>query len=205
MTKVPGYSPGRRGRQVIELRLMQPGEMFEMPSTDLFSEYRNFLTGVDFCLSELRGRRSRRPVRLEIWMPPETIDDRVAERLARTLRRYCNHRIRYNRRESQAERVGAVSALRIGIPISALGLALAAAATKIRPPGGAANLVADHLGWVLAWIGLWFPLDQFLFNPLAYGRETRVLHLLASAEIEVMAHRPGLGPAAPPGPHGMWK
>jgi len=35
-----------------------------MPSTDLFSEYRNFLTGVEICLSELRSRRSGRPVRL---------------------------------------------------------------------------------------------------------------------------------------------
>jgi hypothetical protein len=197
MTKLLTRSPGRQKSQVIELRLGQASDMFEMPSTDLFSEHRNFLTGVDFCLSELRSRRSRRPVRLEIRMPAEEIDDGVAERLARTLRRYCNHRIRYNRRESQAQRVEAVSAFRIGIPISALGLALAAAATKIRPPGGVANLVADHLGWVLAWIGLWFPLDQFLFNPLAYGRETRVLHLLASAEVEVRPHRPAAG--GPPG------
>jgi hypothetical protein len=190
MIKVLGRSLDRRERQVVELRLMQAHDMFEMPSTDLFSEYRNFLTGVDICLSELRSRRSGRPVRLEIRMPPEAIDDGVAEQLARTLRRYCNHRIHYNRRESQAQRVGGVSALRIGIPISALGLVVAALATKIEPSGGAANLVTDHLGWVLAWIGLWFPLDQFLFYPLAYGRESRVLHLLASAEIEVSPHRP---------------
>jgi hypothetical protein len=193
MTKVLARSPDRRNRQVIELRLVQASDMFEMPSTDLFSEYRNFLTGVDFCLSELRSRRSRRPVRLEIRMPPEEIDDGVAERLSRTLQRYCKHRVRYNRRESQSQRVGGVSALRIGIPVSALGLVLAAVSTKIKPPGGAANLVTDHLAWVLAWIGLWFPLDQFLFNPLAYGRETRVLNLLASAEVEVRPHRPVTG------------
>jgi hypothetical protein len=193
MTKVLARPPDRRKRQVIELRLVQASDMFEMPSTDLFSEYRNFLTGVDFCLSELRSRRSRRPVRLEIRMPPEEIDDGVAERLSRTLRRYCKHRVRYNRRESQSQRVGGVSALRIGIPVSALGLVLAAVSTKIKPPGGAANLVTDHLAWVLAWIGLWFPLDQFLFNPLAYGRETRVLNLLASAEVEVRPHRPVTG------------
>ena len=193
MTKVLGRSPDKRRRQVIELRLVQARDMFEMPSTDLFSEHRNFLTGVDFCLSELRGRRSGRPVRLEIRMPPGEIEDGVAERLSRTLRRYCNHRIRYNRRESQAQRVGGVSALRIGIPITALGLVLAAVSTRIKPPGGAANLVTDHLGWVLAWIGLWFPLDQFLFNPLAYGRETRVLNLLARAEVEVRPHRPVAG------------
>jgi hypothetical protein len=193
MMKVQGRSPDRRESQVIELRLMQAGDMFEMPHTDLFSEYRNFLTGVDFCLSELRGRRSRRPVRLDIQMPPEEIDDGVAERLARTLRRYCNHRIRYNQREGRAERVGGVSALRIGVPVSAVGLVLTVVATGIRPTGGAANLVTDHLGWVLAWIGLWFPLDAFLFYPLAYGRESRVLRLLACAEVDVRPYRPALG------------
>jgi hypothetical protein len=196
MTKVPGRSPGGRQHQVIELRLTDPREMFEISSTDLFSEYRNFLTGVDFCLSELRGRASTRPVRLEIRLPPEAIDDGVAERLARTLRRYCDHRIRYNRREGQAQRVGGVAALRVGIPVSALGLVVAAEATRIRPTGSAGNLVTDHLGWVLAWIGLWFPLDQFLFNPLAYRRESRVLHLLAGADIDVRPYRPGADPEA---------
>lgn len=189
-------------RQVIELRLMRARDMFEMPETDLFSEYRNFLTGVDFCLSELRGRRSSRPVRLAIRLPPEQIDDEVGERLSRTLRRYCNHRIRYNVRESRAQRVGGVSALRVGLPVCAAGLGMTAAATAIHPAGGAVHLIADHLGWVLAWIGLWFPLDQFIFNPLAYGRESRVLRLLADAEVVIAAHlmtSPAVSPTRDPG------
>jgi hypothetical protein len=176
--------------QVIELRLMRPHDMFLMPQTDLFSEYRNFLTGVDFCISELRGRRFSRPVRLEIRLPPEEIHDQVGERLSRTLRRYCNHRIRYNLQERRAQRVGGLSAFRVGIPICATGLALTAAATTIHPAGGAVHLIADHLGWVLAWIGLWFPLDQLIFFPLAYGRESRVLRLLADAEVIIVPYRP---------------
>jgi hypothetical protein len=199
MRKPPGRSPAGRERQAIELRLMRAHDMFEMPQTDLFSEYRNFLTGIDFCVSELRGRRSRRPVRLDIHLPPAEIDDGVAERLARTLRRYCDHRIRYNRRETRALRVGGVSALRIGIPVSALGLLLTVVATTIHPVGGAANLVTDHIGWVLAWIGLWFPLDEFLFYPLVYGGETRVLRLLADAEVVVSPHLPGHADGASPG------
>ena len=179
-----------RERQIIELRLMRAHEMFEMPQTDLFSEYRNFLTGVDFCISELRARRSWRPVRLEIHLPPEQIDQGVTERVARTLRRYCEHRMRYNRREMRAQRIGGLSALRIGVPVSALGLVLTAVATTIRPTGGVAQVITDHLGWVLAWIGLWFPLDQFLFSPLAYGRDSRVLHLLHDAEVVVSPSRP---------------
>ncbi len=171
---------------------MRAHDMFEMPQTDLFSEYRNFLTGIDFCISELRARRSGRPVRLEIRLPAEEIDDGVTERLARTLKRYCAHRVRYNQRETRAVRAGSVSALRTGVPVTALGLALTALATTIRPANGVVQLITDHLGWVLAWIGLWFPLDEFLFHPLSYRRETRVLGLLSDAELAVSPHRSGL-------------
>lgn len=175
---------------------MRAHDMFEMPQTDLFSEVHNFLSGIDFCISEMRGRRSWGPVRLEIRLPPEEIDDGVAERLARTLRRYCDHRIRSNRREIRAVRVGGISALRIGLPVCALGLAMTVVATTIRPSGSAAQVVTDHLGWVLAWLGLWFPLDEFLFYPLAYGRESRVLRLLHDAEVVVAPHRPALAGTA---------
>ncbi len=175
--------------QVIQLRLMRAAEMFELPQADLFSEYRNFLTGVDFCLSEMRGQWSARPVRLEIGLPPEEIDDSVAERLARTLRRYCDHRIRYNRRESSSQRFGGISALRIGAPICALGLALTIASSSLMSSGSIAEVLAEQLGWVFVWIGLWFPLDQMLFYPLSYGREARVLRLLAQASIVVSPHR----------------
>jgi len=180
-----GTVAGRRP-QVVELRLMRPDDMFEMPQTDLFSEYRNFLTGVDFCLSELRGRPSRRPVRLEIRLPPEEIDDDLAERMRRTLHRYCAHRLRYNRRETRALRVGGLGAFRIGLPVAALGLFLTAVATTIRPENGAGNLITDHIGWVLAWLGLWFPLDEILFYPLVYRQESRALRLLSEAAVVVI-------------------
>lgn len=175
--------------QVIELRLVRAHDMFEMPQTDLFSEYRNFLTGIDFCISELRGRVSRRPVRLEISLPVSEIDDGLPARMERTLRRYCDHRMRYNRHESEGNRLSGVSALRVGLPIAVIGLIVTAFSAHIEPDTDPLKLVTDHLGWVLAWLGLWFPLDQFLFFPLTYGRENRVLRLLREAEI-VVSPRP---------------
>ena len=50
--------------------------------------------------------------------------------------------------------------------------------------------VLYHLGWVLAWLGLWFPLDQFLFYPLEHSREERALALLRDAEVVVQTYRP---------------
>ena len=41
-----------------------------MPApADLFSEYRNFMTELEYCISVLRSRRSRGPVRIELALP----------------------------------------------------------------------------------------------------------------------------------------
>jgi hypothetical protein len=178
----------RPRRQVIDLRLATPLEMFELPRTDLLSEYRNLLTGVEFCISELRSRRDRRPVRLDIELPPTEIDDRTEVRLAHSLSRYCDQRIRYNRREQHAIRFDGISALRIGIPLAVLGLVLTALAVRIVDENSPLRLLEDHIGWVFAWIGLWYPLDAFFFYPLAYTRENRVLALLAQAEVSLRPH-----------------
>ena len=175
-------------RQVIHLRLERLNDMFVLPDADLFSPYRNFLTGIDFAISTLRGRRSRRPVRLEITLPPEQIAEGQAAQVTRTLQRYCDHRTSYNHRERRAVRFDGVSALRVGIPLAVIGLVVMALAAQIEPVEGINRIVSDHFGFVLAWLGLWFPLDQFFFYPLTYGRENRVLALLREAEVTIEPH-----------------
>ena len=85
---------------------MRPADMFEMPQTDLFSEYRNFLTGMELCMSELRARLSRRPVRLVIELPESEITDDLPAQFVATLHRYCDHRLRYTTTERRALRIG---------------------------------------------------------------------------------------------------
>jgi hypothetical protein len=181
--------------QEVRLRLMRPNDMFEMPQTDLFSEYRNFLTGMELCLSQLRAKLSRRPVRLVIELPPAEITDELPDRFGATLRRYCDHRLRYTTTERRALRIGGVTAMRIGIPLAVLGLAITWWANA-GENHGEPTIVADHLGWVLGWLGLWYPLDQLLFYPLAYGREQRALRRLQAAEvvIEPYHHAPLVAP-----------
>jgi hypothetical protein len=175
--------------QVVHLRLMRPADMFEMPQTDLFSEYRNFLTGMELCMSELRARFSRRPVRLEIELPESEITEDLPARFASTLHRYCDHRLRYTTTERRALRIGGLTAFRIGLPLAAAGLAItwwANTGENLTEP----TVVADHLGWVLGWLGLWYPLDQLLFYPLAYGREQRALRRLRDAQVVIEPYLP---------------
>jgi hypothetical protein len=58
-----------RSPQVISLSLNNPEEMFVLASVDLFSEYRNFMTGLEYCISVLRGRPSSRPVQIDLALP----------------------------------------------------------------------------------------------------------------------------------------
>src|SRR4051812_46426683 len=104
--------------------------MFQLPQTDLFSEYRNFLTGIELCVGALQARTDRRPVRLDISLPASEIDDELPGRMAATLRRYCGNRMTYNQRERRATRLGGLSSLRIGVPIAAVGLVLTVVAIK---------------------------------------------------------------------------
>ena len=155
---------------------------------DLFSEYRNFMTGLEYCISVLRSRRSRGPVRIELALPADRISGGMDERIRRTLNRYCDHRIAYNQRERRAVRLDGVFSLWIGLPIVVLGFVLVIIKSSIVGVSGNANLVLDSGGWVLVWVGLWFPLDTILFTPLSYGRENRVLTRLRTADVLVEPH-----------------
>jgi hypothetical protein len=98
----------------------------------------------------------------------------------------CTHRITYNERERRATWLGGLSSLWIGIPIAVIGYLLVIYAGALVGPSGNVNLVASTTGWVLVWVGFWFPLDTMLFTPLGYGRENRVLKQLRDAEIAVV-------------------
>jgi hypothetical protein len=179
----------RERSQVIELRLNRAEEMFALAQTDLFSEYRNYLTGIEYCISLLRSQRIRRAaVRLQLSLPPGESDDALDGRLSVALRRYCDQRIRYNERERRAVRLGGLRSLWVGVPIVVIGYLLVIFEDRL--VGHSGNIVLDTTGWVLVWVGIWFPLDTIFFSPLGYGRENRALRHLRDAEISVTNRQP---------------
>lgn len=179
----------RNERQVIALRLNTANEMFALSTTDHFSEYRNYLTGVEFCINDLRSRRGGGPVTIELSVPAAEVEEGLDERMGKALRNYCDFRIGYNERERRATWLGGLSSLWVGVPIAAVGYLLVIYAGTLVGRTGNVNLVLSTTGWVLVWVGFWFPLDTVLFTPLGYGRENRVLERLRDAEIAVRPER----------------
>jgi len=46
--------------------------------------------------------------------------------------------------------------------------------------------VVDIIGWVLAWLGLWYPFDKLIFYAGDYVRESRAQETLRDAPITVV-------------------
>jgi hypothetical protein len=169
--------------EVIHLRLGRLDDMFRTSESDVMSPYYRFEPGIDYCISELRNRRSRSPVRLELELPMPQIDPETPTRLRQTLTRYCEDRIGRNNRERRTARRDAYSALKVGVPIAVVGLAIAVATAVAQTQDD--FTLPNLAGWVLAWVGLWYPLDAILFSSVVPKRENSVLHRLQSAEVIV--------------------
>lgn len=169
--------------EVIHLRLGRLEDMFRTSELNVLSPDTRFEPGVDYCISELRSRRSRLPVRLELEVPSPQLDPQSQARVGEALGSYCEDRIDRNNRERRIARRDAYSALRLGIPVALVGLAIAVATAV-------ANSQEDYTlpnlaGWVLAWVGLWYPLDTILFSSVTPKRENAVLTRLQHAEVVV--------------------
>lgn len=169
--------------EVIHLRMERVEDMFHVSDSDAMSPQYRFEPGVDYCLSELRSRRSRSQVRLELELPAAQLDAETPTRLRQTLARYCEDRIGRNSRESRIARLDGFSALKVGIPVALVGLAIAVA-TAVASTQDDFSL-PNLAGWVLAWVGLWYPLDTILFSSVGPKRENAVLARLQDAEVVV--------------------
>jgi hypothetical protein len=167
--------------EVIPLRLGRIEDMLQTSAWDAMSPHCRFEPGIDYCISELRSRRSRLPVRLEVELPAPQLDPETPTRLRNMLSRYCQDRIGRNNRERHIARRDAYSALKIGVPVAIVGLAIAVATAVAQTQDD--FTLPNLAGWVLAWVGLWYPLDAILFSSVGPRRENAVLTRLKDAEV----------------------
>jgi hypothetical protein len=172
------------------VELARPVDMFETPAVEVGSTVGGFVPGIERCLAELAGHPDRRAVRLEVALPPGQIDAGVAgdiaDDLAVSVRRFCTERMRLNTCARAATVRTGLRSFGIGLPVTLVGLAITAGATRIGDIDDALRAVIDIIGWVLAWVGLWYPFDKVLFYPLDAMRENRVLALLRDADIRAV-------------------
>src|SRR2546429_6149828 len=156
---------GRGGDQadVIRLDLARAVDLFEKPQVELGSSHGTFQPGIERCIAELESRPTGRPVRLELTLPRSEITDGLEERLAVSMRRFCDERSYVNDCNRRSTQRSGVRALRIGLPVTLLGLAITAIAFHTGDSDDPQTAVVDILGLMLAWIGLCVSFDELFF------------------------------------------
>jgi len=176
--------------RTITLTLQTIEGLFVLPEADTLSPYRNFLTGIETVLSELRADYRSHALRLVIRLPEGQIHDGDEVRVQHALTRYCNFRSGYNRREISATRRDGFTSLWIGLLIATVGLIISTLIERMEDPEVVVQVIGDHIGWVLAWIGLWYPLDTMVFTPRPLVRENNMLRRVRNAEIILESFEP---------------
>lgn len=171
---------------VIHLDLVRAIDMFETPGIALGSTHGMFQPGIERCVDQLEAHPAEQSVHLELTLPQSEISPGLEERLAVTLRRYCDERSQTNERKRRSTQRSGVRALRIGLPVTLLGLAITAIGFHTGDSDVPQTAVIDTIGWVLAWLGLWYPFDKLIFYASDFVRENRALEALREARITVV-------------------
>jgi hypothetical protein len=156
--------------------------------------------GVDELLGELLGRSGvRRRRRVVLTLPAaELADADVGPRLEAGLRRWCAARTERVERESRALWRQGVWSLRSGLLLFVVGLFLSTGFLDPEVPEVFQDLLGNGVFSVIAWIGLWYPLDLLFFARSPAKREMRALDVLATMPVEVRARDRSGTPREPP-------
>lgn len=170
--------------EVIRLELARAADMFDDPVVELGATFGSSISGIDRCVAELTSGKPDRPVRLELVLPEAEITPGLDERVTTSLRRYCDDHFDQNDRVRRGMRRSGWRALRIGFPITLLGLTIVTLGANMSPDDPARDVI-DIAGWVFAWLGLWYPFDKVFFYPTDVRRENYALKSLTAATVTI--------------------
>ena len=143
--------------------------------------------GVDDLLAELlaRPRPGRRRDTVVITMPPAAIEADTRDRLAAGLARWTARRYERCARESAVLWRQGLFSLRSGTVLFVIGLVLSSGFLESDVPGFLQDVLGNGVFLVIAWVGLWYPLDSLFFARLPLRRERKALEALRRMPVEV--------------------
>jgi hypothetical protein len=126
-------------------------------------------------------------VHTTIILPCSEVEPDVELRVADAVRRYCTARIDRIDRELRALRREGFSSLWIGLLSLASGLLLSEAFRRSSLPETVRVFFGDGVFLLVAWVGMWYPLDLLFYARRPYLRERRLLEAVRDMRITVTA------------------
>ncbi len=139
---------------------------------------------LDEAYAVVRHSDRRAGVRLRIEAPEH--DDSVdPDRVGSAVATYCALRAAAVDREHRAATRDGRSALLVGLIILAVGLLVSQAIHRTSLPEELTTVLADGLFLVVAWVGLWYPIDTLLYTRREIRHRAEAWHRLGAADLDL--------------------
>jgi hypothetical protein len=173
------------------VHLRRPEELLTTDPTALLDDdgdHARTETGIDELLGELLGRRGvKRTKRVVLTLPSAVLTEDTAGRLTTAIARWSDRRNVQVEREARVLWRQGLRSLRVGSLLFLVGLLLSSDFLEPDVPEFFQNVLGNGVFLVIAWVGLWYPLDLLFFARLPLRRERLALSVLARTPIEVRA------------------
>jgi hypothetical protein len=198
---------GRAGAYEFTVRLEDPNELFEPRGSDVLAGRPPQDPAIEQIHDELHSHPRDLPAAVAIVLPPDKATPDVERGVEEAVARYCATEITRTERELEAIRRDGLQTLLFGAVVLAVGLVLSEAVLRTRGwPKELRDFLGNGLFLVVAWVGLWYPLDTLFYSGRPYRAELKALRSMARLRFVVRpasGDRPHPAPAVEPAPQSL--
>jgi hypothetical protein len=174
VTSVPERRDKHESRADVVIQLDTPEELFAVDPRAVLTGSRRLDSGIDELVDRFLAMKKIRHHRIVLEVAGEWPGE-VAARLERALRRYCELRIQRAERQREVIWRSGMRSLVSGSVLFLVGVVLSFEFTRPGADEFWRELLGNGVFLVVAWVGLWYPLDLLFIARQPLKREMRVL------------------------------
>jgi len=163
-------------------------ELFSADPRGLLAGAHRIDSGMDELVERLLAQKQIAADQRVVLDIASECSDELAANVVVTMRRYCELRLRRANREHDLIWRQGMRSLVSGSLLFAMGIALSYAFTRPVMGEFANGLLGNGVFLVVAWVGLWYPLDLLFIAREQAKREVRVLGKMLTLPVVIRAH-----------------
>ena len=180
----------RSGQDEVRIVLREPNELFDYGPPNVVEGNPGSYPGIDRIRNELSSGSPQQPRRLAVLLPPQHVTPQTERGIREAIVNYCDAEIRRAEHDLGAAQRDGWQTLLFGAVVLAAGLALSAIFTENRWPQTIRVFFGDGLFLVIAWVGLWYPVDTLIYAGRPYRVERKLLQAIRELDVVVRPLEP---------------
>lgn len=169
----------------VELHLKHPDALFEEQQPNPFIQGQLLESGILYLFRIFRLRLPEEKPIITLFLPARESQNVNASEVKEAVSRFCDYKISLLKNDYQALKKEGIKALPLGLFFLAICLTLAYAFDKL-------NFLPDLSGfflreglYIIGWVGMWKPVEIFLYELWPFRRYVRIYQYIANLEIEI--------------------